>query len=209
MRRIGVAVIVALLAACGPKPPAASEPDAGAVAPPPAQIASTFEGCVWGPVSGGGVTINAYACPTSKLEADDMLPGIVQVVTAPDGETFRSPVVQVFDKAADEPMEAALDEVRALSPGAEDCVFAPAREGWTAQGQARFELWPTGEAKAAYEEYLSGQTQDVIIPCGPLGPGEAGAHTFEVLEGAPDKVVMVSWPSDIASFDAGSLRPAR
>jgi hypothetical protein len=152
--------------------------------------------------------MNAYQCPTSKLVADDMLPGIVEVVTTPDGDV-RTPIVQVFAKPAAAPIDAVLNAVRPQSPGAETCAFAPAREGWAAQGRTRFELWPTGDAKTAYDAYLAGQTQDVIIPCGPLGPGEAGAHTFEVLEGAPDKVVMVIWPSDLPSFDAASLRPAR
>lgn len=212
MRRLIVlAALVAAMGACTPKTPAedTSAPTAATVAPPPPQLTGeAFKDCTWGEVKGGGVALNAYACPTFKLEGDDALPGIVAVSTAPDGQVYRSPIVQVFAKAPEAPIEAVLTAVRAASPGGETCDLIPARQGWGATGRTRFELWPTGKAKDAYDAYIAGKTQDVIIPCGPLGPSEAGARTFEVLDGAPDKVVMLSWPSDVGSFDLESVRAA-
>ena len=213
MRRLIVMVaLVAAVGACTPKAPAedATKPETSTVAPPPPQLTGeAFKDCTWGEVKGGGVALNAYACPTLKLEGDEALPGIVVVGSGPEGQIYRSPVVQVFAKAADAPIEAVLAAVRAASPGGETCDLVPARQGWGATGRTRFELWPTGKDKDAYDAFIAGKTQDVIIPCGPLGPSEGGARTFEVLDGAPDKVVMLSWPSDIGSYDLESVRVAK
>jgi hypothetical protein len=46
------------------------------------------------------------------------------------------------------------------------------------------------------------------MPCGPLGPSEAGAHAFRIIEGAPGKVVVIDWGTNVPIFDPDTLRVA-
>lgn len=188
--------IAALLAACAPSAPQAPAPN---VPQPSAEFAAVFPDCQWGEVSAAGVSIWSFACPGQRLIADEALPGF-QLELGGESETIaRSPAIRFFSKAPDAPLESVLEAVRAASPGAEACVLEPGEHG-------RFVLSPTGEALAAYQKFTRGEADGPSMPCGPLGPSEAGGRTFQILEGAPDKVVMVDWPSDVAIFDPDTLR---
>jgi hypothetical protein len=44
------------------------------------------------------------------------------------------------------------------------------------------------------------------LPCGELGPSEAGQRVFFPLPGSKTKIAAVSFPSDIAAFDWKTLR---
>jgi hypothetical protein len=44
------------------------------------------------------------------------------------------------------------------------------------------------------------------MPCGPLGPSEAGGRTFRVLDGAPDKVIMIDWGTEPPVYDPDTLQ---
>jgi hypothetical protein len=206
-RLIAVSTFALALVACAPpKPPEAAKPETPAIAPPPAVLAENFKDCTWGAVTGGGVTLNVYQCANVKFEGDETLPGIVRVATF-DGTTYRDPVVQVFAKAPEAPLDAALDAVRKASPGSDTCVFAEAPEGYRREGQLVSVLTPTGKVKEKYDAFVSGKGgEELTSPCGPLGPSESGAVTFEVRQDAPGKVLMIAWPSDIAPWDYASLK---
>jgi hypothetical protein len=211
-RRFSVMIVPFLLLACAPAtkdPTVGAAPAREAITPPPASMVESFKDCTWGAVTGGGLTIDGFSCPTAKLEGDESLPGIVRVDTAADGTTSRAVILQVFAKGADQPMDAVLDAVRKASPGAEECVFAEAEKGWRSEGRMISQLVPTGAAKANYDAFRAGKADATNMPCGELGPSEGGARTFEVLQEAPNKVVMISWPSDIPPFDYASLRVAK
>ena len=187
---------LAFLVACAPA--GAPAPQTPAQPQPIAELAAAFPNCQWGEVSAAGVSIWSYACPEDRLVADEALPGF-QRETGAAGAATRFAAVRIFSKAADAPIEAVLAAVRAASPGAEACELTPGEHG-------RFVLLPTGEALAAYERFTHGQADGPSLPCGPLGPSEAGERTFQILAGAPDKVVMINWGSDLPIFDAQTLR---
>jgi hypothetical protein len=186
----------ALLAACAP--PAPQAPAADAPQPSP-ELAAVFPGCEWGEVSAAGVSVWSFACPDQRLIADVALPGF-QLELGGESETIvRVPAIRFFAKAPDAPLESVLEAVRAASPGGEACTIEPGSHG-------DYVLMPTGDALVAYQAFVEGRADGPSMPCGPLGPSEAGGRTFRVLDGAPDKVVMINWPSDVAIFDSDTLR---
>lgn len=186
--------IAALLAACAPPP--APTPDAPR---PSAELAAVFPDCEWGEVSAAGVSIWSFACPDRRLIADEALPGF-QLELGGESETIvRVPAIRFFSKAPDAPLESVLEAVRAASPGGEACTIERGSHG-------DFVFMPTGEALIAHQAFVEGRAEGPSMPCGPLGPREAGGHTFRLLEGAPDKVVMINWPSDAPIFDPDTLR---
>ncbi len=211
MRLIQVSIAAAaLLAACTPKAadtavnePAAAEPVVAAPAAPiPGEVMEeAYADCSWGEVSGAGLSMWSYTCPNLKIMADAALPGFQREYTDEAGKVFRTPVVQIFTKAADAPISAIIDAVRLASPGADACEIEPGI-------QADFVLMPTGDALTAYEKSLSDPEAVPSLPCGPLGPTEVGGRTFRVVEGAPDKVAMIDWGSEIQPFDPDTLRAA-
>ena len=190
----------ALLAACAqPAPPPAS-PVAQQEAPQPSEaMEETFSACTWGEVKGASLSIWSYACENDLLIADETVPGFVRETRDPSGKVIRSTVIQVFTKPADAPIDAILPAVRAASPGAETCEITPGSHG-------DHVLMPTGAAADAYAKFIEGKADGPDMPCGPLGPSEGGGRTFRQLKDAPDKVVMISWPSDVPIFDPDTLR---
>ena len=187
--------IAALLAACTP-PVALPAPDAPQ---PSAQLAAVFPDCQWGEVSAAGVSVWSFACPDQRLIADEALPGF-QLELGGESETIvRVPAIRFFAKAPDAPLESVLEAVRAASPGGEACTIEPGSHG-------DHVLMPTGGALLAHQAFVEGRADGPSMPCGPLGPREAGGHTFRLLEEAPDKVVMINWPSDPPIFDPDTLR---
>jgi hypothetical protein len=118
MRALSI-LILAALAGCS----------APAEAPKPSQAAAeTFKGCEWAEVRGKTLSIWSFACGPdyggAHLEADDTLPGFRLVS---DGVQPGQPVIRVFAKPADAPMDAILPAVRAASPGPDiaTCTFQP------------------------------------------------------------------------------------
>lgn len=202
-----VSVIALLATACTPKSPAPEAPAEAAFAPSEPMKAE-FGDCTWGEVTAAGLTINAFACPTRKLVGDETLPGMVTEAVGVDGKITRSPTIQVFAKAADAPVDAVLAAVRAASPGAftAECVLEANAADTSGKS---FLLVPAGAGKAAYEAFRSGKSEDNSMPCGDLGPSEGGERQFIQVDGAPDKVVLVAFPSDIPLFDANTLRVAK
>lgn len=193
MIRFYIVVFAAtLLAACARSPEAAAPQ-------PSAALAAMFPDCQWGEVRAAGVSVWSFACANDRLIADEALPGFVRERTAPDGEVRRDPAIQFFAKDPAAPLDSVIDAVRAASPGAETCALEAGADGV-------FQLVPTGEAASAYQAFVEGRAEGPSLPCGPLGPSEAGQRTFQQVEGAPDKVAMIDWGSDPAIFDAGTLR---
>lgn len=187
----------ALFAACSPAAQKASpEPVPEAAAP---ELVAAFPDCQWGEVTSSGIAIWSFACANDRLVADPALPGFQRETRDEQGQILRHPVVRIFTKPPEALLDAALDQVRAASPGGEACTLEPGRNG-------DYVFMPAGEALEAYGRFTRGEADGPSNPCGPLGPQEAGGSVFRVLEGAPDKVVMINFPSDIAIFDADTLR---
>jgi hypothetical protein len=167
----------------------------------------TFTNCTWGEVKGATASIWSYACGADagnvRLAADDALPGFVIESTDPAAPGRRT-AIQIFAKPQDAPIEAVLDAVRAASPGPQTatCGFMPA-PGVDHEGKPRFIFSPVGEARAAYERAITGDTIPEP-PCGAMGPSEAGDRLFEVI--APDKVAYIDFGSEIQIFDASTLK---
>ncbi len=203
-----VAAAVFVLAACQQPQPAATTPKAEApkaVAPVanPEQ-AKSFPNCTWGEVKGGGVSIWAFTCPDDKIVFDAALPGFKREMTGPNAASY--PIVWLFTKAADAPVDAALPAIRAASKGAETCVLAPLADG----APGAFHLVPTGNAKKRHDDFVAGKlarpTEADAFPCGPLGPSEAGMRIISAVPGAPTLVAAAETGSDIPIYDLKTLR---
>lgn len=200
IRRFQAVCLAAVLSACSPPAPPAAPPAASPEAPVPGEAqAEAFPNCQWGEVTGAGVSIWSFACPGDRLIADDSLPGFQRETRDEAGAVVRVPVIRFFSKPADAPIDAVLADVRAASPGSETCVLEPGSHG-------DFVLMPTGAAFEAHQRFIRGEADGPSMPCGPLGPREAGGHTFRLLKDAPDRVVMINWPSDVPIFDPDTLR---
>lgn len=208
IRSSQILIAAALLAGCTPATPAApvaDEPAAAvAAATPPPQpresIAETYGAtCTWGEVVSAGIAIWSYTCPTVRLVADEALPGFLRETTEVDGTTVREPMIIFFAKAPDAPIGAVIDAVRAASPGSESCEIEPGSHD-------DFVLMPTGDQALAYSRFLNGEAEEPSMPCGPLGPSEAGGRTFRVLDGAPDKVIMIDWGTEPPVYDPDTLQ---
>jgi hypothetical protein len=188
--------ITALLAACAPPAPAT----VSAEAPTPSERhVEAFPDCEWGEVRAAGMSIWSYACANDRLVGDEALPGFQREVRDASGQVTRAPAIRFFAKPAEAPIEAVLAAVRAASPGAEACIIEPGSHG-------DYVLMPTGEAFEAHQRFIRGEADGPSMPCGPLGPLEAGGHTFRLVESAPDKVVMIDWGTSVPIFDPDTLR---
>jgi len=212
MRKFGFVAALAALALMGYSQ--ADNPAGGAAASepqPPDVMRDTFVGCTWGRVEGAHLEIWAYDCGPEhgnvRIVADDTLSGFVEESAGPDGASRRT-VVQAFAKAADAPIDAVLDAVRAASPGphSDTCVLAPApaEEG---SGAGHFIFEPTGAAKTAWDAFVSNPNSDEAMepPCGRLGPAMEGDRYFQVLPNDPQTVVFVELGSEIQLFDVNTL----
>jgi hypothetical protein len=202
-----ILIAAALLAACTPttpEAPAAEEPAAAVVAettpPQPRESIEQMHGatCTWGEVVSAGVSIWSYTCPTLRLVADEALPGFQREQIGEDGSVQLTPVIQIFAKAPDAPIGAVIDAVREASPGSESCEIEPSSHD-------DFVLMPTGDQALAYSKFLSGEAEKPSMPCGPLGPSEAGGRTFRVLADAPDKVIMIDWGTEPPAYDPDTM----
>jgi hypothetical protein len=205
MRLATLIIAAALAAACSPDtvaPPASdsasrSSDATGSPFEPTAEMAAAFPNCTWEEVRAAGLAMHSFSCPSARLVGDEALPGFQLVTIEPNGAETRTPVVRVFSKPADAPIDAALEPVRAASPGwaTATCVFAPGTPNLGERAVGRYLLMPTGPAFDVLEACLNLERDVGCTPCGPMGvPGtDAVTHTFEILDGAPDKVVFVDW----------------
>jgi hypothetical protein len=204
-----VAVSAFLFAACAPKAAAPPEPEVAAAPVEEPDVPAARESiaemygaaCSWGEVVSAGVSIWSYTCPTVRLVADEALPGFQREQTAEDGSVIRTPVIQFFAKAADAPIGSVIEAVRVASPGSESCEIEPGV-------QADHVLMPKGEAAAAYAKFIAGEADGPSMPCGPLGPSEAGGRTFRVLADVPDKVIMIDWGTEPPVYDPDTMSAA-
>ncbi|MBL8551964.1 MAG: hypothetical protein JNJ73_18395 [Hyphomonadaceae bacterium] len=198
MRHWFTLAALVLAIGCG-SPPQPAQP-ATPAPQPSATMTETFRDCTWGEVRGAGASIWSFACPSVRIEADPSLPGFARV-SGPD----RQPIVRLFDIALGAALDTILPAVRAASPapGNEACVFAPVADhaGW-------FEFRPTGALLEAHNAFINGDAEAPSMPCGALGPSEAGQRVFFMLPGADDKVAAVDLGSEIAQFDVETLRAA-
>ena len=199
-RRLELLALIGALAACSPAkapeaPPATPAVEEGPM--PSVAATAAFPGCTWGEVRAAGVSIWSFACPKERLVADEALPGFVR-----ESDGRRLPTIRIFAKAADAPIDAILPAARAASTGAETCAFEPA-------GNGDYLLMPTGAARTAYDAFVKGASEGPSLPCGPLGPSEAGSRIFRVVPGAPDKVVVVDTGSDLPIFDVRTIRASK
>jgi hypothetical protein len=213
LRKYQAAVAAILLSGCTPPAPAAPESEvppatetisvAPAEVPAPRESIAEMHGatCTWGEVVSSGVSIWSYTCPNLRLAADETLPGFQREETGADGTVTRTPVIQFCAKPAEAPIGAVIEAVRAASPGSELCEIEPGAQG-------DHVLMPTGEAAAAYSKFISGEAEEPSLPCGPLGPSEAGSRTFRVLADVPDKVIMIDWGTEPPVYDPDTLSAA-
>ena len=196
LRSVCLAGVAALMCACSP--PATQT--AAAPAPVPGETReAAYPDCQWGEVAGAGLSIWSYTCANLRLVADDALPGFALESQDETGQVRRWPAIRVFTKPAEAPIDAVLEAVRAASPGAETCALEAGAHG-------DFVLLPTGEAFEAHQRFVRGEADGPSMPCGPMGPLEAGGFTFRAVEGAPDKVVAIDWGTEISIFDPDTLR---
>ena len=201
--------IIAILALAGCSPPKADKlPEA------PKAMADTFHGCTWQTVTGKGLAINAYACGADSshihMVADDTLPGFALVSdSGQDGAMSYQPVIQVFTKAKDAPIDAILPQIRQLSPGPHTatCALVPATDPLDPDHSQRklYQFAPIGADKIAWDkaEQTGG---DGTPPCGAMGIAFAGDRIFEVMPDDPTRVSYIDYGSEIQIFDASSLR---
>lgn len=197
-------VVAALVAACSPAPkaPEAPPPAAAPAGPQPnATLQATFPDCPWGEVRAAGVSIWAFNCPTNHLVADEALPGFQL-----ERDGHKTPVIQIFSKAADAPIDAVLDAVRKASPG-------PATASCTLQASPdmpdHVQFLPTGASKTAHDKFVAGKSDGPSMPCGALGPSEAGMRMFRIVSGAPDKVVVIDTGSDPQVYDPETIAASK
>lgn len=193
-RAIHVVGLAAALAACVPA--SAPQSVAQSAPQPPQALSEQFGDCTWGEVRAAGVSVWSFACADQRLVGDEALPGFVR-----EGGDQRYPVIRLFEKELGAPIDAALPAIRAASPGAEACVL----EHVTGE-PGRYQLMPTGEARRAYDASIGGQGVEPFMPCGSLGPSEAGMRIVQIVEGAPGKVAVIDTGSDIPIFDWNTLR---
>lgn len=198
-RAIYCVVLASSLAACAPASAPQTEAQSGPQ--PPQALSEQFRDCTWGEVRAAGVAVWSFACAEQRLVGDEALPGFVR-----EDAGQRYPVIRLFEKEPGAPIDAALPAIRAASPGGEACVLEP-----VSGEQDLYQLMPTGDARRAYDAYINGQTingqtEEPPFPCGPLGPSEGGMVIIEVVEGAPNRVAVISTPSDIPIFDWSTLR---
>jgi len=200
MRRLLALLVILPLAACArPAPEAKSEPQ------PTATAEQTFTGCTWGEVRSDALSVWSFDCPAehTHLVAD----GEGFALVSGDGVTAdRRPVVRVFHKAADAPVDAVLADIRAASPGPATaaCALAPVTgfDAW--KGAKLYELEPTGAARASYDAANDKEPQPE--PCGALGIGPVGDRYFAVPADDPSRVVWVDMGSEIQVFDPNTLK---
>ena len=203
-----VLAAVTAVAACqqpAPAPKMDAPPAAVVTAPVPnAEWAKSFEGWTWGEVKGGGVSIWGFSRADDKLIFDAAVPGFVRETTGPNAGKIT--VVQLFTKAADAPVDAVLPAVRAASKGGAACVFEQIKDS----PAGHFQLMPVDAARKAYDAAISGKGKDGdnLLPCGPLGPSEAGMRVIRAVPGAPTLVAVIHMPSDIPTFDDDTLKAA-
>ena len=213
IRESQILIAAILLSACAAEQPV--EPVAEATAPaevaeitppeapvPRESIEEMYAAtCTWGEVISAGVSIWSYTCPNARLVADEALPGFQLEETAADRAVSTRPVIQFFAKAADAPIGSVIDAVRLASPGSEACEIEPGSHD-------DYVLMPTGDAAIAYSKFLAGEAEAPSLPCGPLGPSEAGGRTFRMLPDAPDKVIMIDWGTETPVFDPDTMSTA-
>lgn len=192
----------ALLAACTPPSPTAPPAPQVEAPQPSEEMRATFANCQWGEVTGPGLSIWSFACPNDRLVADAALPGFARERRDEAGIVSSYPVIRIFTKPAGESVMAVQDAVRAASPGGETCEITPGSHG-------DFTLFPTGELFTAYQQFVEGKADGPSMPCGPLGPSEAGGgYIFRALQGADDRVAAIDFGTEITIFDADTLRAA-
>lgn len=203
MRLLLPLLVVAAAAGCAQQtPPAAEAPPAAIVAPEPGErFVEAFPKCEWGEVVAAGVSIWSFTCPDVRTVADEALPGFAREERGADGQVILIPAIRIFTKPADAPVSAVIDQVRALSPEAAGCEIEAGANG-------DFVLLPVGAAMEAYGRFQRGEADGPSMPCGPMGPSEAGGRTFRQIEGAPDKVAMIDWGTALPPFDPDTMRAA-
>ncbi len=193
-------LVLALVSAAHPA--AAEEPDLSA-------WAETFAACKLQDVKGATLSIKSYACGAEQgnvhLEADETLPGFVEVLDSSDGP-MRIPKIRAFKKAAEAPVESILAAVQAAFPGphTDTCTFAPA-PGDDDGGGKRVVLAPSGEVKAAWDA-AEQKGEPIDPPCGPLGVQFEGDLYFQVLADDPTTVVFIDAGSEIQIFIPSTLK---
>ena len=182
---------------------------AGAAEPDISAWKQTFVGCKLQDVKGATLSIESFACGPNQgnvhLEADDKLPGFVEVVDGAEGP-MRITKIRAFKKAADAPINSILPDVRAASPGriSDTCEFTPAAQT-DDDGVKRWVFAPGGDAKDTWDQdEKSGDPVDP--PCGALGVQFEGDLYFEVLPDDPTTVVFVDAGSEIQIFIPSTLK---
>ncbi|EGF89557.1 hypothetical protein ABI_39740 [Asticcacaulis biprosthecium C19] len=203
--RFNAILILAALAGCSAPPKTE--------APKPSQAAAdTFTGCEWQEVKGKTLSIWSYACgPTFggvRLIADDNLPGFSLKMDSESGSTVIQPVIRVFTKPADAPIESILPQIRAASPGKDTatCSFEEITMPPLYKDEdAVYQLAPMGEAKARWDKNV-GTGEDPTPPCGDLGVAFSSNQLFEIMKDDPTKVVYINYGSEIQVFDTTTLK---
>lgn len=169
----------------------------------------TFASCKLQTVSSEKLSIEAYACGPDfgnvHLESEASLPGFVIVSDGPDGVS-REVAIRAFAKAAEDPIDAILPAVRAVSPGphTETCTLQSTPGGEASE--QRFALSPTGAAKTAWDKGVEAG-EPIDPPCGPLGVQFTGDLYFAPVANDAATVVFINGGSEIQIFKPHTLKP--
>jgi hypothetical protein len=195
-RQAGVLVLATVLlalAGCTPVPKA------------PAHDGSA-DPCQWQTLESGPFSLRAQTCRHAtgvwQVRPEPELPGFG---LWRDGRRVTT-VVQWFAKAAGEPVDAILPELRArgLIPDDEQCVFRPtARPG--PRTHAYHDIRPIGTRLSALEATPADQIPEP--PCGEAGWSTHGVRYFMTDMRTPEWVFYVNEGQDGTLIDARSISP--
>jgi len=186
-----------LLSACAS---ASAEPDFA----PTSSFAENWPDCEWGERIGAGISVWSFECADDRLVADEALPGFYREQIDASGRVTRWPVIRVFTKAPDAPIEAILPAVRAISPEAETCVFVRyGEESDPDEITPGFLLTPRGDTRSGRDVYDQRRAESSNPPCGLF------EELFQIVEGAPHLVVYVDNLAEYPLNDRTSIRAYR
>jgi hypothetical protein len=184
-----------------------------AEAQPRPEMQEAFGSCAWEQVTGVGLSVYSYACGPehgdARLIADEDMQGFSIETAVASGHTIRTPVIRVFSKAANAPIDSIVPEIGAVSPPLDggSCALArvdAANDPRPGDGRVRYVWAPVGRLKTNWDAANNGGVL-MPSPCGNLGVKYKGAVTFEALADDPTKVVAVTWGETVQIFDPSTI----
>lgn len=163
------------------------------------------DGCTWAWKEGGGIGLWAQDCDLDtgkwRIEFKSKDRVFVQTVDGKDA----TPVIYVFDKAADAKIDSLLPMLRQskLIKDTNECVFAPDEENKADGGRLLYQVVPKGKLLAAFNKLPQDEVADP--PCGELGLLTDAVGYFMLDPKKPDKVLYLMLGQDEPMFEPDSI----